>query len=169
MADDPTNDPDDTPDDPSPDPTPDPKDTLGDPGKRALDAERKRARDEKKRADAAEARLKELEDKDKSESQRAQEAAAEAARRADAAEQRALRLEVAHAKGLTAGQAKRLVGTTQEELEADADEILAEFSPQRGDEDGSRGRPRERLRSGAAPDAEDEPDIDAAVAATRRF
>jgi len=61
------------------------------------------------------------------------------------------------------------VGATREELEADADEILAEFSPKETRDDDERRRPRERLRSGAAPDAEDEPDIDAAVAATRRF
>lgn len=40
---------------------------------------------------------------------------------------RRLRAEVASAKGLTAAQAKRLAGTTQEELEADADEILEAF------------------------------------------
>ena len=34
---------------------------------------------------------------------------------------------MAQAKGLTAAQAKRLVGTTQAELEADADALLADF------------------------------------------
>jgi hypothetical protein len=43
------------------------------------------------------------------------------------AEQRALRAEVANAKGLTPTQAKRLVGETREELEADADELLADI------------------------------------------
>lgn len=38
-----------------------------------------------------------------------------------------LRLKVALAKGLTEFQTKRLVGTTKEELEADADDILASF------------------------------------------
>ena len=42
-------------------------------------------------------------------------------------EERALRAEVANAKGLTATQAKRLVGTTREELEADADELLRDI------------------------------------------
>ena len=94
----------------------------------------------------------------------------EAEQRAATAEARAMRLEVAHDKGLTSAQANRLVGTTKEELEADADELLAQFSPKETqDDDDERRRPRERLRSGAAPDAEDEPDIDAAVAATRRF
>ena len=43
------------------------------------------------------------------------------------AEQRALRAEVANAKGLTPTQAKRLVGETREQLEADADELLADI------------------------------------------
>jgi hypothetical protein len=46
---------------------------------------------------------------------------------ATAAEQRALRAEIANAKGLTSTQAKRLVGETREELEADADELLADI------------------------------------------
>ncbi len=36
---------------------------------------------------------------------------------------------VALAKGLTPAQAKRLVGTTREELEADADELVADLKP----------------------------------------
>lgn len=43
------------------------------------------------------------------------------------ADEKALRAEVAMAKGLTAAQAKRLAGTSREELEADADEILEAF------------------------------------------
>lgn len=42
-------------------------------------------------------------------------------------ESKALRAQIAMEKGLTAAQAKRLVGATQEELEADADEILEAF------------------------------------------
>lgn len=49
---------------------------------------------------------------------------AEIERQAKASEERALRAEVANAKGLTADQAKRLIGTTREELEADADDFL---------------------------------------------
>lgn len=44
------------------------------------------------------------------------------------AESRALRAEVANAKGLTPMQAKRLMGSTREELEADADELLKDLS-----------------------------------------
>ncbi len=39
------------------------------------------------------------------------------------------RAEVAHEKGLTAGQARRLVGTTKEELAKDAEELLKDFKP----------------------------------------
>ena len=52
---------------------------------------------------------------------------AEIERQAKASEERALRAEVANAKGLTASQAKRLIGSTKEELEADADELLKDI------------------------------------------
>ena len=51
------------------------------------------------------------------------------------------RAEVAHEKGLTADQAKRLVGTTREELAADADELLKVFAPAEGG-NGRRNAPR---------------------------
>jgi|JI9StandDraft_1071089.scaffolds.fasta_scaffold45242_2 hypothetical protein len=115
-------------------------------------------------------KAKDLEAAGQSETEKLTGKLTEAEQRAATAEARAMRLEVAHDKGLTSAQANRLVGTTKEELEADADELLAQFSPKETqDDDDERRRPRERLRSGAAPDAEDEPDIDAAVAATRRF
>jgi hypothetical protein len=47
------------------------------------------------------------------------------------AESRAIRAEIANAKGLTPSQAKRLVGSTREELEADADELLADIGAQK--------------------------------------
>ena len=65
-----------------------------------------------------------------------------AAKRAEAAEARALRHEVAAAKGLTPAQAKRLAGTTKEELEADADEILADFAPAKKPSDKLPARPQ---------------------------
>jgi hypothetical protein len=52
---------------------------------------------------------------------------AEVERKAQESEARALRAEVANAKGLTASQAKRLIGSTKEELEADAEELLKDF------------------------------------------
>jgi hypothetical protein len=103
---------------------------LGDAGKQALDrmkAERAAARKELKDAQAKLAQYEKAEqdkaDADKSEAEK--RTAAEA--RADAAELRALRIEVAHEKGLTPAQAKRLVGANREELEKDADEILVDF------------------------------------------
>ena len=57
---------------------------------------------------------------------------AAAERRAEEAELRAMRMEVAADKGLSAKQAKRLQGATREELESDADELLADFKPATG-------------------------------------
>lgn len=58
--------------------------------------------------------------------------------RATKAERVALRADVAQAKGLTPAQAKRLQGSTKEELEADAEELLAMFKP--AEKDGKDGR-----------------------------
>lgn len=155
MADDPTND--DKPDTSAkPDAGTD-KPDLGDAGKRALDAERAaRKAAEKQTADLA-ARLKEIEDRDKSDGEKQSERLAAAEKRANDAEARAMRLEIAATKGLTASQAKRLVGTTKEELEADADELLADFAPANGGDESKPtpgGRPKERLRGGGDPTEE---------------
>ena len=56
-----------------------------------------------------------------------EERVAEIEKQAKASEDRALRAEIANAKGLTASQAKRLIGSTREELEADADELLKDI------------------------------------------
>ena len=54
-----------------------------------------------------------------------------------------LKLRVALRKGLTDVQARRLVGETEEELEKDADELLASFRSQSDDEDeGGDSTPR---------------------------
>lgn len=110
---------------------------LGDAGKKALEAERRDKRAAERRAAELEARLKEFEDRDKSESARAIERAEAAEKAAAAAEARALRLEVASEKGLTPAQAKRLVGESREELEADADELLETFKPAASSDDDS--------------------------------
>ena len=60
-----------------------------------------------------------------------EERVAEIERTARASEERALRAEVANAKGLTPNQAKRLVGATREELEADADELIRDIGAQK--------------------------------------
>jgi hypothetical protein len=85
------------------------------------------------------------------------------------ADANATRLEIAAEKGLTPAMARRLVGTTREELEADADELVKFVKPAEGDGKGAaavagagggaadgRARPREALRSGTAPQAEPE-------------
>lgn len=99
----------------------------------------------------------EREDAAKSEEQKREERTTLAEQQAAAATRDAARLRVALKKGLTETQAKRLVGDTEEELEADADELLASFVPPE-EEDGQEPprRPRERLRPGAVPSSEPE-------------
>lgn len=63
-----------------------------------------------------------------------------------------MRLEVATDKGLTVAQAKRLVGATREDLEADAEELLSSFQPATNNADGVRVRPVEALKGGGQPD-----------------
>ncbi len=72
--------------------------------------------------------------------------------RADLAEAEVTRLKVALRLGLTEVQAKRLVGDTEEELEADAKELLAAFGAPKA----PGTKPTPKLRSGAEPDAEPE-------------
>lgn len=110
---------------------------LGDAGKQALERMKRDKRAAEKRAAEAEAKVKEFADRDKSESEKATERLTASETRATEAESRATRLEVildklpeaataADVKRLVA-LSKRLVGTTREELEADADELLSTF------------------------------------------
>ena len=103
-------------------------------------------------------KARDLEDANKTEVEKAAERLTAAEQRAQEAELRALRLEVAADKGLTPAQARRLVGTSKEELEADADELLDTFGAR--SDDGERPptprRPVEKLRPGAAPAGEPE-------------
>ena len=99
---------------------------LGDAGLKALQAERTRAA-------KAEADLKALqqkiEDSQKTAEQKAADAITAATATAAQAEARALRYEVAAAKGLDLALAARLTGSTKEELEADADTLMALIPP----------------------------------------
>ena len=105
---------------PAPDPAGDQQ--LGDAGLKALQAERARAA--KAEADLK-ALQKQIEDSQKSADQKAAEALAAAQTQANEAAAKALRYEVAAEKGLDLALAARLTGSTREELEADADKLMA--------------------------------------------
>lgn len=106
----------------------------------------------KQNADAAK-RLAEIEEAQKTAEQKAADKAAEAAAHATKAQREADVLRVAMRKGLTEAQAKRLQGETIEELEADADELLASFvrppDPPAEEKPAISSRPKEKLQSGA--------------------
>lgn len=156
MADDPKPDPDPNP---TPDPagTPDPSSTIPDelptdhPARKALARANKEAADLRKK-------VKDFEDANKSEVEKATSTATEATKRAEEAELKALRLEVGIEKGLTPAQSRRLVGSNREELESDADELLESFGA--GDADGKKRppakKPAARLRGGEDPEEEAE-------------
>jgi hypothetical protein len=76
-----------------------------------------------------------------------------------------MRAEVATSKGLTAAQARRLQGSTVEELEADADDLLTSFKPadKDGDADTAKGgssKPKEALRGGASNEGDEPLEMD---------
>jgi hypothetical protein len=106
---------------------------LREPGKRALEDERRARRSAEKALQAAQAKIAEFERGD-------------------------LLREVASEKGLTVAQARRLQGDTKEELLSDADDLLESFGT-KDDVKPSSSRPKERLRSGAASDEEPGPDM----------
>jgi len=100
-------------------------------------------------------KVKEFEDANKTEQERLTEKATTLETELTTAQANAIRFEIALDKGLTKSQAKRLVGSTREELEADAEELLTDLGVDEDKPSPSR-RPQERLRPGAAPDAEPE-------------
>lgn len=153
---------------------------LGDAGKAAIKAERDARKAAETQRKELETRLKELEplaakarkleEASKTEAEKLTERATAAEKRATEAESRALRLEVATAKGLTPAQAKRLVGSTKEELEADADELLSSFGGST-DTTGGKGKssrkPVEQLRPGGLPNPPD-PTVAEQIAAAEK-
>lgn len=127
----------------------------------------KKLRDEaakyRREAKEAKGRAQEYEDQNKTDAQKLEERATAAEQRATAAEGVSMRFEVALDKapeGMSIVQvrklAKRLTGKNREELEADAEELFADFAPTNTGASTASGRPRERLRPGAAPSAEEE-------------
>lgn len=98
---------------------------LGDGGKKALDAERKRAAAAEKSAKSLQAQLDEIKQANLSELEKAQKAAAESTARLAEYEQTTLRQRVALAEGMPADLVDRLRGTTEEEYTADAKALMA--------------------------------------------
>lgn len=97
--------------------------------------------------------LKKLQDAQKSDEQKASEKAREDAESRKTLERDLARARVALKKGLSESQAKRLVGSTEEEMETDAEELLKTFkSSDEENETGAGGgvtrRPAEVVRSG---------------------
>ena len=95
---------------------------LGDGGKAALAAEREARKAAERQARDLQKSLKEYEDRDKSELQKALERAEAAEKTAAEAQFSAIRSKVAAAKGVPASS---LTGTTEDELAASADELIA--------------------------------------------
>src|SRR5690606_14377820 len=102
--------------------------------KRAMATTRKQNQENKSLRDRTkelETKLREYEDANKSEAEKVTERLTAAEKAANESGLTALRFEVALEKGLTKAQAKRLVGSTKEELEADAEELLETFGKRR--------------------------------------
>lgn len=117
---------------------------LGDGGKKALEDERRARRDAERQLKDLQTKVQELEDKDKSETDKLRDQVAQLTKERDEHAAKVLRHEVAMAKGLTAAQAKRLAGSTKEELEADADEILETFGGKKPDDETGGATPPSR-------------------------
>lgn len=113
----------------------------------------------KKERDTLATQVKAAEDATKSDTQKLEERATTAESGLSTAQRETARLRIALKKNLTETQAKRLVGDTEEELEADADELLASFKDdanEDGDGGGERRTPKPRMRTGTAPSSEPE-------------
>lgn len=100
-------------------------------------------------------KVKEYEDRDKTDEERRSEKLSTLEKDLTAAQADAVRFEIALEKGLTKNQAKRLVGSTREELEADAAELIEDLGL---DEQGEKpaGRPKEKLKPGASREDDDD-------------
>lgn len=116
--------PDDENDEEPPKPKGKPADDDGVPP--AVKAELRKAN---KEAETLRLKLKEFEDKDKSETQKLSERAEAAEKRAAVLERQSLQAKVGAAKGLPPKMWDRLVGDDEAALKADADDLLAELKP----------------------------------------
>lgn len=118
-------------------------------------------RHEAKAKDDELAEMRKASDSSKSEMDKVREQIAGLEERAQKAEREALVAKVAQAKKLPTALAGRLTGATQEELEADADELIdalgIDTSETDKNDDGKPShsrRPQERLKPGASPDTD---------------
>ena len=107
--------------------------------KRAIQAERKKARDAYAKARELERKLAEREEAEKP----LEERISTATSRAEAAELKAMRLEVGLSKGLSLTLSNRLQGSSKEEMETDAESLLAEMgsAPKPGMDGGFKPAP----------------------------
>jgi hypothetical protein len=106
----------------------------------------------------------------KSETQKLNDRAAAAEKTASEHQLRALRAEVALDKKLTPSQAKRLVGSTKEELEADAEDLLKDLGASAGSQGGSGTGGQSTSFDSGARDTAQTPKGDAGLAeAKKRF
>lgn len=99
-------------------------DKLGEGGMKALKAEREAHKAATAHIKELEAKLKAYEDRDKSEAEKTAERLAKLEEDSKTGTAKAMRYEIALDKGLPKALAERLQGSTREELEADADELL---------------------------------------------
>ena len=183
---------DEDPKDPQPEPIEDapeaPETEAGrEPEEEPFDAERAKAKIHKANSEAANLRRKlkeleplaakarELEDANKTELEKLTERVTAAEREAGETGLSAMRLEVALDKapdGVSLAQirklAKRLSGSTREDLEADAEELFGDLVPASGGKPPTQ-RPKEALKGGADPETEPEKDpADLAAAVLKR-
>lgn len=103
--------------------------TLGEPGKAALEAERKARRDADRQLKETLARLKEFEDRDKTETQKAADALAATAKERDDARAEAARFRAAATHGLTADDLALLDGIPADQIEERAAKLAARLTP----------------------------------------
>lgn len=85
-----------------------------------------------KEAETSRLKLKEYEDRDKSEAEKVVDRLKEAEAKASVAEQRYLRASVGADKGLPRPMWDRIQGSTEEEMATDADSLLAVLAPKNG-------------------------------------
>lgn len=134
-----------TPTAPAATPQGDPAETLGEGGRKALDAERAARKVAEKSAADALARLKQIETAQLSDLERAQREAAEARDALASLTKQALRDRVALTKGVPADLAEFLSGDTEDEIAAKADVLLARLnaptSPRPDPSQGTHGAP----------------------------